>query len=140
MGSQFSVIALDADGYMWFGSTSGAGEGVATLSATKLSTNPAAVSESMPVNSAITGNYPNPFNPSTTIEFTLDAPGKATLAIYTISGQKVRELVSSTLSAGKHNVVWDGCDMNGNHVSSGIYISRLTMRGKMTANRMLLVK
>jgi len=52
----------------------------------------------------------------------------------------VRELASGTLSAGTHSVVWDGRDRNGNQVSSGIYISRLTMRDRATANRMLLVK
>jgi hypothetical protein len=137
--SMSSAIALDADGYMWIASNYGVGES-GNLSAMKLSTGPTGVAEVTPMNFAIIGNYPNPFNPSTTISFTLPETGKASLAIYNVSGQKVRELVSSTLSAGKHSVVWDGCDMNGNNVSSGIYISRLTMKDKVTANRMLLIK
>jgi hypothetical protein len=93
-----------------------------------------------PLQFSILGNYPNPFNPSTTIEYSLPETGRASLVIYTVSGQKVRELASGTLSAGTHSVVWDGRDRNGNQVSSGIYISRLTMRDRATANRMLLVK
>lgn len=101
---------------------------------------PTGVAETAPVNFAIIGNFPNPFNPSTTISFSLPESGQASLAIYNASGQKVRELASGTLTAGRHSVVWDGRDQNGNTVSSGIYISRLTMNNKVTANRMLLVK
>lgn len=101
---------------------------------------PTSVAETAPVNFAITGNYPNPFNPSTTISFTLPETGRASLAIYNASGQNIRELVSGTLPAGKHSVVWDGRNQNGSAVSSGVYISRLMMRDKVTANRMLLMK
>lgn len=134
-----SAIALDADGYMWVASIYSVGEG-GTLSAMKLSTGPTVVAETVPVNFAITGNYPNPFNPSTTISFSLTETGRASLAVYNVTGQKVRELVSGTLPAGWHSVVWDGRDQNGKPVSSGIYISRLMMRDKVTANRMLLMK
>jgi hypothetical protein len=47
---------------------------------------------------------PNPFNPSTTISFTLSAPGMATLSVYSITGRKVRELVSGQMAAGRHTV------------------------------------
>lgn len=139
--SMSSAIALDADSYMWIASNFGVGEN-SNLSAMKISVEPLAVTETGELPSALElkGNYPNPFNPSTTISFSLPETGKATLAIYNISGQKVRELVSSTLAAGKHNVVWDGCDQYGNSVSSGVYISRLRMGDRVTAKRMLLVK
>ncbi|MHB9029532.1 MAG: two-component regulator propeller domain-containing protein, partial [Candidatus Latescibacterota bacterium] len=85
-------------------------------------------------------NYPNPFNPSTTISFSLPSTGKATLSVYSISGQKVRELVLGYLPAGVHSVVWDGRDDHGNSVSSGVYISRLESGGRVSAARMLFMK
>jgi len=94
----------------------------------------------LPRKFSILGNYPNPFNPSTTIEYSLPETGRVSLVIYTVSGQKVCELVSGILSAGKHSVVWDGRDQTGNAVSSGVYISRLAIKDKVTANRMLVVK
>jgi hypothetical protein len=83
-------------------------------------------------------SYPNPFNPSTTIEFTLPAPGKANLVIYDIMGRKVRELVSGQLPAGSRSVLWDGHDDSGKLISSGVYFARLSM-GKNTAVRKMLM-
>jgi Tol biopolymer transport system component len=101
---------------------------------------PTSVAEAVPIDFAILGNFPNPFNPSTTISFTLPETGLASLVIYNATGQKVRELASGILSVGKHSVLWDGRDQNGRAISSGVYISRLMMNNKITANRMLLVK
>ncbi len=85
-------------------------------------------------------NFPNPFNPSTAISFTLPAPGRVSLTVYDITGRRVRELVSESLSAGVHTTVWDGKDERGESVASGVYISRLTM-GKFSATgKMLLVR
>lgn len=85
-------------------------------------------------------NYPNPFNLTTTIEFTIPSSCFTSLVIYNITGQKVRELVSNKMSAGKHSVVWNGKDDNGNEVSSGIYISRLKMGKHTSLGRMLMMK
>ena len=74
-------------------------------------------------------NRPNPFNPSTTIDYTLPKAGKVNLAVYSVTGQKVRELMSGIVTAGSHSVVWDGRDDRGGTVSSGVYISRVTMGG-----------
>ena len=85
-------------------------------------------------------NYPNPFNPSTTISFTLPASGQARMTVYDITGRKVRELLSGSLPAGAHTAVWDGKDARGIAVSSGVYIARLNA-GKFTATgKMLLVR
>ena len=101
---------------------------------------PAAVAEETPSTFALTGNYPNPFNPSTTISFTLSSSGTASLSVFNVAGQKVRELVNGPLSAGAHSVAWDGRDMNGKPVSSGVYLSRLIMGNQVSASRMLLAK
>jgi len=88
----------------------------------------------------ILGNSPNPFNPSTTITFSLSEKEFTSLVIYNIAGQKVRELVSRTMNAGIHNVVWDGRSDSGNMVSSGIYFSRLSSGKLVDYNRMLFMK
>ncbi|HVN49516.1 MAG TPA: cohesin domain-containing protein, partial [Bacteroidota bacterium] len=74
----------------------------------------------IPKDYELSQNYPNPFNPSTTIKFSLPMDSKVDLIIYNILGQKVATLVSETLSAGYHNVVW-----NASNMSSGIYFSVL---------------
>ena len=94
-------------------------------------------------------NYPNPFNPTTTISFSVtqnamsgsDGSSFVTLEIYNIKGQKVKQLVSSQLSAGQHSVVWDGKDENNQLVSSGIYFYKLNINGKTKAvKKCLLLK
>jgi len=85
-------------------------------------------------------NTPNPFNPSTTIRFSIPNDGFTTLAIYNITGQKIRELISGNIMTGAHSIVWDGRDESGSTVSTGIYFSRLTMGDRTASSRMMLVK
>ncbi|MFC1693888.1 FlgD immunoglobulin-like domain containing protein [Candidatus Latescibacterota bacterium] len=85
-------------------------------------------------------NYPNPFNPITTIDFSIPESGFVTLLIYNIMGQKVRELVAENMKAGVHSVVWDGKDDEGTSVASGIYISRLKTGGQIAVQRMMVVR
>ncbi|HDY87086.1 MAG TPA: T9SS type A sorting domain-containing protein [bacterium] len=98
------------------------------------------VESDKPSGFALLGNYPNPFNPATTIEFSIPEAGFVKLEIYNMMGQKIRELVSREMTPGVHSVLWDGCDKNGNQVSSGIYFSHLSMGNQTTINRMMLVK
>ena len=98
------------------------------------------VGDEAPEEFAITGNYPNPFNPATTIEFSLPETGFTELTLYNLAGQKIRELVSITLSEGAHSVVWDGRDDNGLAVSAGMYVTRLRMNETEVLGRMTLVK
>jgi len=85
-------------------------------------------------------NYPNPFNPSTTIEFSLPKAGFADLVIYNLASQKIRDLLSGNLSEGIHSVVWNGSNDSGLPVSVGVYMSRLRMGEAVTTGRMTLVK
>jgi len=98
------------------------------------------VEDETPSNFAIRGNYPNPFNPSTTIEFTMPENAFVNLTIYTMTGQKVRELVSGTMAEGIHSVVWDGRDDSGLPVSAGLYVTQLKMGEVVRTGRMTLVK
>ncbi len=101
---------------------------------------PALAETSAPVSFTLNGNYPNPFNVSTTIEFSLPASGFVNLIIYNSMGQKIRELVSEPTTEGVHSVRWKGTDESGNRVSSGVYFSQLRMGNKTSAGRMTLLK
>jgi len=85
-------------------------------------------------------SFPNPFNPSTTIEFTLPETGSTSLVIYNISGQRVSVLVSGNMTAGHHTAVWDGKDDSGSSVSAGIYFARLTCGGRTVTGKMVMMK
>jgi hypothetical protein len=85
-------------------------------------------------------NYPNPFNPSTTISFTAKASGMAKLNIYNLKGQLVKSLVDEALKSGDHKLVWDGKDSEGNLVGSGIYFYHLEMGNFKRINKMLMMK
>ncbi|KQC10330.1 MAG: hypothetical protein APR54_12110 [Candidatus Cloacimonas sp. SDB] len=74
-------------------------------------------------------NYPNPFNPSTTLKFDMRKAGYVNLEIYNIKGQKVRTLINQQQEAGYHTKVWQGNDDAGNPVGSGIYFYRLIVDG-----------
>ncbi len=85
-------------------------------------------------------NYPNPFNPSTTIKFALPTASNVTLKIYNINGQLVNTLVSENLSAGYHNVSWNGKNMNGQHAASGLYFYQITAGEFQQVRKMMLIK
>ena len=86
------------------------------------------------------GNYPNPFNPSTTISYQLSTNSDVTLTIYNIKGQKVKTLVNKTLPAGRYSVVWNGKDNNNKQTSSGIYFYKLSVENHQQNRKMLLLK
>ncbi|MFO8145672.1 MAG: FlgD immunoglobulin-like domain containing protein [Candidatus Syntrophosphaera sp.] len=85
-------------------------------------------------------NFPNPFNPETTISFDLPAAGPASLSIYNVKGQLVRTLTEGNLDFGRHSVVWDGTDNSGQTVTSGLYFYRLTSNGHSESRKMMLLK
>ena len=84
-------------------------------------------------------NYPNPFNPSTTIKFGLQEERHTRLIIYNSLGQKVRTLIDQPQTAGVHAVRWDGKNDAGLHVSSGVYIYRLVAGNFIQTRRMILL-
>jgi hypothetical protein len=86
-------------------------------------------------------NAPNPFNPSTTISFSLDAPAHAQLTVFNARGQKVTTLVDATLASGLHTTVWNGTDDAGNPVSSGVYFYQMQVDDQLIdRKRALLLK
>jgi tetratricopeptide (TPR) repeat protein len=85
-------------------------------------------------------NYPNPFNPETTIEFSLSSAAAVSVSIYNIKGQKIKDLFSDHLPTGEHSVVWNGRDNRGRSVASGVYFYRITTGNDTTVKKMLLLK
>ncbi|RQW02810.1 MAG: T9SS C-terminal target domain-containing protein, partial [Calditrichaeota bacterium] len=85
-------------------------------------------------------NYPNPFNPVTDIKFSLAKTGKVQLVVYDILGRKVKTLINSTMTFGKHSTQWNGTDEFGNRVSSGIYFYRLDTKEFKQTKKMILMK
>lgn len=83
----------------------------------------------------VRSNYPNPFNPTTTIEFGIPAQEKVTVSIYNVNGQKIATLVDGTLSPGVHKVQWDGSG-----VASGMYFYQVQTPKKTIIRKMLLIK
>lgn len=90
----------------------------------------------MPTAFALYGASPNPFGPSTTIRFDLPRPATVKLAVYDISGRKVRTLVDGALGAGHRSIVWDGRDDGHNAAGSGLYFYRMEA-GAFSATRKL---
>jgi hypothetical protein len=84
--------------------------------------------------------YPNPFNPSTRIEFKLHAPAQVKLQIFNLNGQLVKTLVNGRLPGGSHQRTWRGANHEGEHVASGTYLYRLQVDGKMKTGRLFLLK
>jgi len=85
-------------------------------------------------------NYPNPFNPSTTLTFELPKQMDVELVIYDVLGRKVNTLVKGMQRAGVHQVIWNGADNYGRAVSSGVYFYRLTTENYSKTLKMVLMR
>jgi hypothetical protein len=88
-----------------------------------------------PTNYALGKNYPNPFNPSTTIEFSIPRSEFVILKIYNLLGQEVVTLVSEKLAAGKYKYDWNASDLE-----SGVYFYRLATNHFIRSKKMILLK
>jgi hypothetical protein len=84
--------------------------------------------------------WPNPFNPTTTVSFALDAPGFASLRVFDLAGRLVRVLETGRLDAGEHATVWRGRDLAGRRVASGVYLAVLETAGGVTSRRLTLAR
>jgi len=94
----------------------------------------------IPRSVSLLGNYPNPFNPSTTLSFALPSAMPVTLDIYSARGMRVRRVLAEPRTAGVHHVVWDGTDSQGRTVASGVYFYRLMTPEATLTDKVLLAK
>ncbi|MBN1968544.1 MAG: T9SS type A sorting domain-containing protein [Candidatus Delongbacteria bacterium] len=83
------------------------------------------------------GNYPNPFNPSTTINFQTMVEGFVNISVYNQNGQLISKLLDENLAAGKHSIVWNSENQN---VSSGVYFLKVEQNNQLVSTKMLLMK
>ena len=109
-----------------FGTSSGTGDDV-TRSA-------------LPQAATLSPNYPNPFNPATTIRYQLPRQSQVQMTVFNLLGETVTTLVDDMQDAGEHVTVWDGCDRLGHPAPSGIYFYRLKADGVSTAKKMVLMR
>ncbi len=86
------------------------------------------------------GNYPNPFNPSTTIRYTLSHDASVSIRVYNMLGQEVATLVDGFQKAGEQSVVWNGVNNFGQSVASGLYIYRLQAGNTVLSHKMMFAK
>ncbi|MCD4650499.1 MAG: carboxypeptidase regulatory-like domain-containing protein [Candidatus Cloacimonetes bacterium] len=93
-----------------------------------------------PFSTQLVGNYPNPFNPETAINFTLKETQKVTIDVYNARGQKVKTLAQGEYATGSYSVVWLGVDDNNKKVSSGIYFYRMKTGRYTSTKKMILMK
>jgi thermitase len=98
------------------------------------------IEKEKPASYALLPNYPNPFNPTTSIKYELPKTAKVTLKIYDVLGREVRTLVNEEQKAGYHHVVWDSRNDNGMTVSTGIYTYRFIAGEYTKTQKMILLK
>lgn len=96
--------------------------------------------QALPHQVTLHANYPNPFNPRTTLRYELPAAEQVRLSVYNLSGQRVRVLVDDRRAAGRYAVAWDGRDSAGAPAASGVYLCRLEAGRAVLLQKMLLVK
>jgi hypothetical protein len=89
----------------------------------------------MPTEVSLSPAYPNPFNPSTSLSYTVPQDGNITLSVYDINGRLVEDLVSSYQKAGNYNAVW-----NASNISSGVYFVRLSASSEILTQKVMLIK
>ncbi len=86
------------------------------------------------------GNYPNPFNPSTTIAYSVKEPGAVWIGIYNVKGQLIRTLVNDTRATGHYTMDFDGRDDNGRSISSGIYFLKMRSGAYQSTRKMMMMQ
>ena len=85
-------------------------------------------------------NYPNPFNPETTIQYSLKSPGWVDISIYNIAGQLIRDLKKGIEESGMHSITWNGRDNDNQAVASGLYYVRMRSNDGFNIMKMMLMK
>ena len=94
----------------------------------------------MPVDYKLDNAYPNPFNPTTTIQYSIPVSNNVKIEVYNIMGQKVRTLVNQYKTAGTYRVTWDAKDERGVKVSTGMYFYRMQASHFQTVKKVILMK
>ena len=97
------------------------------------------VNEELQIDNFKLNNYPNPFNPTTTIEFSIQNDSNVELTIHNIKGQNIKIIANNEFNKGNHSIIWNGDDENGETVGSGVYLYKLNVNGNTEAVRKCLL-
>ncbi len=89
---------------------------------------------------ALIGNYPNPFNSTTMIQYDVANATRITMTIYNLLGQEVHTLLDGFMEAGSHSVYWDGRNSSGADLSTGIYIIQMQAEGRLFTGKSMLIR
>jgi len=134
----------DLDGNLRFYDGNNDGTSVVDMGAYEYAPQPVSVEDKMVLNRPnifyLNQNFPNPFNPTTQIHYSLSKSSLVTLKIYNLQGQEIRTLVDEFQSAGLKSVVWDGNDLQGNKASSALYFYRIETAEFAASKKMLLIR
>jgi ligand-binding sensor domain-containing protein len=130
---QVNDIAVDTDGSVWFATQGGV---------THYTEETAVEAESQqPDESRLLTNFPNPFNPATTITYEITRGSWVSLTVFDLNGREVKQLALGIQAEGSHQAVWDGMDQAQQAVPAGVYLARLTVGTKLsTSIKMLLIR
>jgi len=101
---------------------------------------PSAITEALPETYSLSVNYPNPFNPTTTVQYAVPEVSHVTIEVYNMLGQKVRTVLDEVKTAGYHTVQWDGRNESGETVSSGTYLYKMRSGEFVETQKMVLTK
>ena len=93
-----------------------------------------------PLEFTLSANYPNPFNPSTTIDYSIATASDVSIVVYDMMGREVKTLVADFATPGSYSVVWDAKNNEGMSVSAGMYVYKMISGNFVEVNKMLLVK
>jgi hypothetical protein len=136
LNSEISYVDFDgwgSDGLFQSGGMSGVNMSMTTLATSD--------GLGLPEKIELVGNFPNPFNPYTTIKYELPHDADVSLVVYNLLGEVVQVLVNSDIPSGRHGIVWNGESISNSAVPSGIYIYQLTVDGVVSGSKkMVLVK
>ncbi|MFC1541782.1 cohesin domain-containing protein [Candidatus Latescibacterota bacterium] len=101
---------------------------------------PTGISTEIPVEFSLNQNFPNPFNPTTTISFSIPRSSNVEIKIYNVLGRYVTTLASGAYEPGNYSIVWDATDMNGNLVSNGMYFCTINAADYHSTTKMMFMK
>ncbi len=134
----FDPISINANPYEWYGYSY---YSPLTTSLTWFGLWAVSVDDvTVPENSALSAAYPNPFNPSTSIDYKLSNAGDVNITVYNMLGQEVANLVAGFQTAGSYTVSWNGMDAVGHSVPSGLYFYTMQTEGFSSTQKMMLLK
>jgi hypothetical protein len=136
-GSDKILVPTRGNG-IWIGNRSH--ESAQKLSSASSMADSASTASLLPKRFALHPNYPNPFNPATTIKYDLPKTTRVTLRIFDIMGRQVKTLIDEEKDAGYHYLIWEGKDDKGRPVTSGIYFYRLETSSFTFVQKLMLLR